>query len=80
MPSYAELPTAQAGMVSAGRERAEGEGMNLRQCWFRFQRATAKLSETHSSDPSLSPGCDTTFPMPNWKAFRFNQDSRGINC
>lgn len=26
--------------------------MNLRQCWFRFQRATTKPSKWHSRDPS----------------------------
>lgn len=30
-----------------------GEGMNLQQCWFRFQRATTKPLERHSRDPSL---------------------------
>jgi len=40
----------------------KGEGMNLRQCWFRFQRATTKPLEK-AFQRSISLACDTTFPM-----------------
>lgn len=46
--------------------------MNLRQCWFRFQRATTKPSKRHSSEPSLCS--DKKFPMHNWKVFRVHLD------
>lgn len=54
MPRQYRTTTAQSGMVSKMREKA-GEGMNLQQCWFRFQRATTKPWKWHARVPSYSP-------------------------